>query len=188
MTQAGTSLGDAAIARLTEAGFSFDISSVDSADNPPILYSGEKSEDELYYESLDERNEGIDYSYIPSTDSELSPLQETRKAWTKWLKDLLPFADGGIVNNTGPAMLHGTSSKPEMVLDAEQTAMFIGLRNALSKITIGEGSSESINIEKIEIKTDKLNGKQDFDAAGKILANAFGKAIKNRGITTNVRK
>jgi len=98
------------------------------------------------------------------------------------------FSKGGLVDGTGLAMLHGSSSNPEMVLDPQQTQMFMNLRDILSKVTIGSGGSESIVIEKIEIKTDKLNGKQDFDAAGKILANAFNKARQNRGITTNVKR
>ena len=98
------------------------------------------------------------------------------------------YAKGGLVDFTGLAQLHGSSSKPEMVLDAAQTQMFIGLRNALSKLSIDGGSSESIKIEKIEIKTDKLNTNQDFDAAGKVLASAFNKAIKNRGISTNIKR
>jgi len=98
------------------------------------------------------------------------------------------YSKGGLVDTTGVAMLHGSSSNPEAVLSAEQTQMFITLRDALGKITVGSGSSESIVIENIEIKTDKLNSTQDFDAAGKVLASAFSKAIKNRGITTNVRR
>jgi len=98
------------------------------------------------------------------------------------------FAKGGVVDYTGLAKLHGSKSSPEMVLDAAQTEMFMNLRDALGRISLGGGSNESINIEKIEIKTDKLNAGQDFDAAGKILAGAFNKAIKNRGITTNVKR
>jgi len=102
--------------------------------------------------------------------------------------EMTAYAKGGLVDYTGLAQVHGSSSSPEMVLDAAQTQMFMNLRDILGKISVSGGNSESINIEKIEIKTDKLNGNQDFDAAGKVLANAFSKAIKNRGITANVKR
>jgi len=98
------------------------------------------------------------------------------------------YAKGGLVDFTGIAKLHGSRSKPEMVLDANQTQMFMNLRDILGKISLGNGSSESINIEQITIKTDKLNNDQDFNKAGEVLAKAFSAAIKSRGITTNARK
>jgi hypothetical protein len=33
------------------------------------------------------------------------------------------FSEGGLVDYTGPAMVHGTPSKPEAFLNAQQTAM-----------------------------------------------------------------
>ena len=35
------------------------------------------------------------------------------------------FSDGGLVNATGPAMLHGTPNKPEFVLDNQAAAVFL---------------------------------------------------------------
>lgn len=113
---------------------------------------------------------------------------EARNILAQEFKNLYGFAKGGLVDFTGMAKLHGSRTRPEMVLNPEQTQMFIGLKEALGRLDMNGGSSESINIEKIEIKTDKLNGTQDFNAAGQMLASAFNKAIKNRGITTNVKR
>ena len=41
--------------------------------------------------------------------------------WEKW--KLYGFSEGGIVDYTGPAIVHGTPSKPEAFLNAKQTAM-----------------------------------------------------------------
>lgn len=106
----------------------------------------------------------------------------------KEFKDLYGYSKGGLADFTGLAQMHGTTRNPEAVLSAQQTEMFFGLRDALSKMSIDGGSSESINIEKIEIKTDKLNGTQDFNKAGEMLAKAFSKSIKNRGVTVNSKR
>ena len=107
-------------------------------------------------------------------------------------RDRVPkFKKGGFVDFTGMAELHGTPSRPEAVLSAKQTEMFIGLTHALEKLQLNHRLNENsggINIEKIEIKTDHLNNAQDFDRAGQALAKAFGDSINRRGITVNTRR
>ena len=98
------------------------------------------------------------------------------------------YSEGGMVDYTGLAMVHGSSSKPEAFLNAEQTEMFAALTSALSKVSISGGNSENITIENITIQTQQLNNKQDFDAAGRVLADAFGKAIGRRGISVNAKR
>jgi len=95
---------------------------------------------------------------------------------------------GGMVDYTGLAMLHGNSSSPEAVLNPMQTEMFIGLRDALEKITVDSNSTGNINIEKIAISTESMNTNQDFKRAGENLADAFNSAIQRRGITINTNK
>jgi hypothetical protein len=85
-------------------------------------------------------------------------------------------------------MVHGTSSNPEAFLNANQTEMFANLTSALSKISIDGGPSESIVIENITIQTQQLNNKQDFNSAGKVLAEAFNSAIGRRGIGVNTKR
>ena len=100
----------------------------------------------------------------------------------------LAYSKGGIVDYTGLAMVHGSSSKPEAFLNASQTEMFAALTNALAKISISGGNSENISIENITIQTTQLNNKQDFDTAGKVLADAFSKAIGRRGLSVNAKR
>jgi len=104
-------------------------------------------------------------------------------------KDVFGFAKGGMVDFTGPAMLHGSSSSPEAVLNPAQTEMFMGLRNALEKVSVdGTTNNSSINIEKIAISTNSMNNSQDFRDAGETLAKAFKNAIQRKGITVNTNK
>ena len=93
-----------------------------------------------------------------------------------------------MVDYTGLAMLHGSSSAPEAVLNPQQTQMFMGLRDALSNISLEGEAGSSINIEEITIKTDSLNNNQDFNRAGEVLAEAFQSAISRRGVTINTKR
>ena len=44
---------------------------------------------------------------------------------------LLGFSEGGLVDFTGPAMVHGSPSKPEAFLSAQDTVLIAGLRDVL---------------------------------------------------------
>ncbi len=98
-------------------------------------------------------------------------------------------AKGGMVDYTGLSMLHGSPTNPEAVLSPSQTEMFLGLRNALEKISVNpNGTSGSVNIENISISTASLNNNQDFNRAGESLAESFRTAIQRKGITINTNK
>ena len=99
------------------------------------------------------------------------------------------FAKGGMVDFTGLAMLHGSKSAPEAVLNPMQTEMFMGLRDALEKVSFNpNGSTGSVQIENISISTGSMNSNQDFKRAGETLAEAFRGAIQRKGITLNTNK
>lgn len=98
------------------------------------------------------------------------------------------YKEGGMVDYTGLAMVHGSSSKPEAFLNASQTEMFAALTSALGKISISGGNSENISIGNITIQTNQLNNKQDFRAAGETLAEAFSSAISRRGLLINAKR
>jgi hypothetical protein len=99
------------------------------------------------------------------------------------------YKQGGLVDYTGLAMVHGSSTTPEAFLNAEQTALFGSLRDILSNISLSPGdSSSSINIENITISTNSLNNKQDFRKAGTELATAFNAAIGRRGLNINTKR
>jgi len=96
------------------------------------------------------------------------------------------FKKGGLVDYTGPAMVHGSKTSPEAFLNAEQTKLFSELRDVMSGTKMSSLNS-SVIIDKIEIRTDSMNSNQDFKSAGKTLAEEFNKAIKNRGINVNMK-
>lgn len=108
-----------------------------------------------------------------------------------------PYANGGLVDYTGPAMVHGSPQSPEAFLSAQDTKnmqmLFAALNEVMAKSTVVNASSDinnisSVIVENINITTNELNNDQDFKTAGQIFAEEFGKAIKQRGLNINVRK
>lgn len=111
--------------------------------------------------------------------------------------NVLPFANGGLVDYTGPAIVHGSPNAPEAFLSAQDTKnmqlLFAALNDVVAKSTAinvsGEDSGlNNIAIENINITTQQLNNDQDFRTAGQIFAEEFGKAIRQRGLNVNVKK
>jgi len=51
-----------------------------------------------------------------------------------WIKGLKRFKSGGLVDKTGLAYLDGTSEKPELVLNAQDTKNFIALKEVLGEL------------------------------------------------------
>lgn len=108
----------------------------------------------------------------------------------------LGFKEGGYVDYTGIARVHGTPSAPEAFLNARDTA---NIRSLLDSISVGqiidtsgfsniEGASNVIQIDEINIQTNELNTEQDFSNAGRALADEFAQAIQKRGINLNVKR
>jgi hypothetical protein len=50
------------------------------------------------------------------------------------MKNTLKYKTGGLADFTGPAWLDGTKARPELVLNARDTANFIQLKDILSSI------------------------------------------------------
>ena len=114
--------------------------------------------------------------------------KELDMAWAEQEATRLGFAKGGMADFEGLAMLHGSRSAPEAVLNPSQTQMFIGLRDALEKMNFSANNGGSVNIENISISTASLNNNQDFNRAGETLAEAFRNAIQRKGVTINTNK
>lgn len=118
--------------------------------------------------------------------------------WLKRLGLTQPFDNGGLVNYTGLAAVHGSPMSPEAFLDASDTALLSSLLESINLIISGdfdketnsfeENDNSSISIENINIQTNNLNNTQDFRSAGTALAKEFAKAIRDRGINVNVKK
>jgi hypothetical protein len=71
------------------------------------------------------------------------------------IKNLPAFMQGGLVDFTGPAMVHGTKSKPEAFLSASDTAM---LKSKIFSNSDGSLKSLVAALEKITNDTSRYNG------------------------------
>lgn len=116
------------------------------------------------------------------------PITNSTGEEESFIENVESRAKGGMVDFEGLAMLHGSKSAPEAVLNPAQTQMFIGLRDALEKAKFSSGNNGSVNIENISISTASLNNSQDFKRAGESLADSFKSAIQRKGITVNTNK
>lgn len=122
------------------------------------------------------------------------------------------FATGGIANYTGLAWLDGTPSKPERVLNAQQTESFERLVNVMGSLRASGVSLESLrnsmldtrihlpnlspsidpatiggnvaNIGDVNITIEEaeLNDDRDYDEIAQIVGEKFAKEISKQGI------
>ena len=101
------------------------------------------------------------------------------------------YKTGGIADYTGPAWLHGTPSKPELVLNAKDTQNFIALKDVLSKAM---GSTSSVEnayggnaTYEININVDHLNNDYDVDKVAQRVKKIIVSDSSYRNVT-QVRK
>lgn len=101
------------------------------------------------------------------------------------------YASGGLASQTGPAWLDGTPSKPELILNAQDTKNFIALKDVLAHAV---GSTSNINNSyggdatyEININVDHLNNDYDVD---KVVERVKKKIVQDSGYrnVTQVRK
>lgn len=107
--------------------------------------------------------------------------QKIDKRWVP--KRYFQYANGGLVDYTGPAWVDGTKAKPEAFLSAEDTRLLkskifsnsaYSLRSTLeaienlgktfANVSTGENSGQSINIEKLEVAIQPGVISSDYDA------------------------
>ena len=145
-----------------------------------------------------QRNQNLkEGSYIPgifdeATEAALVKYQRHRYylasqitgKWELWQGKLGTFSSGGLINYTGPAMVHGSKNHPEGILNAEETEFFREdfmhnahlLTNILRDVDImmqdmsdtgkynGVGSAEAINIENAQVIMNVDSIANDYDA------------------------
>jgi hypothetical protein len=104
------------------------------------------------------------------------------------------YSNGGLVNYTGIAAVHGSPSAPEAFLNASQTALFSRLAtnleqyyNLASNIHPTEDTN-MITIENINISVDAVLTNDNINNTGDSLANAFLEGIRRNGINVNMRR
>jgi hypothetical protein len=103
------------------------------------------------------------------------------------LDKLRAYKTGGLADFTGPAWLDGTKSKPEIVLNQQDSANFMQLRNILAEVM--HGGSQLKGTEKggdnyydIEINVEKIDGDYDVEQ----LANKIRTMIYDDATYRNV--
>lgn len=102
---------------------------------------------------------------------------------TDYLAKLRQFKTGGLADFTGPAWLDGTKSRPEYVLNSEQTERFFSLIDILEKYDAESGSQAGgNNYFEIEINVDKLESDYDVEK----VADKIRKMIYEDAVYRNV--
>lgn len=98
---------------------------------------------------------------------------------------LKPFATGGLADFTGPAWLDGTRSKPELVLNAQDTENFLVLKDVLSGVLAnapGAKSSGGDNYFDIDVNVEEIGSDYDVDQ----MAERIKQNIYQDGMYRNV--
>lgn len=104
------------------------------------------------------------------------------------------YSNGGLVDYTGLAMVHGSSGAPEAFLNAKQTALFAQLRDSLTAkkkdwSTLDSSSTgETIHIEGIEIAVKELAEIDDINKFINVVKQSIYKdAMGNGNLKLNRR-
>jgi hypothetical protein len=110
----------------------------------------------------------------------------TKKGYKKYM-----YETGGMADFTGLAWLDGTPSRPEYVLNADQTERFFSLVDMLERYDANDekGKSSGDNYFDIEINVDKLDNDYDVEKlADKIRSMIYDDAMyRNVNSINNLR-
>ena len=105
------------------------------------------------------------------------------------------YSRGGLVDYTGLAMVHGSTSHPEAFLNASQTAMFDQLSKNLevfySRSSGYNGLTDdnnSVIIENFTIAVDATLTDNNVQQTGENLADALLEGLRRTGISVNMKK
>lgn len=116
------------------------------------------------------------------------------ESYEEW-KKRKGYSQGGIVDYTGTAMVHGSPSKPEAFLNASQTALFSRLATNLdafytrsSAIAGGEDSGNNVVIENFTIAIDAELTDNNLNQTGQNLADALFEGLRRTGVSVNMKK
>ena len=74
------------------------------------------------------------------------------------------FKEGGLADFTGPAWLDGTKTRPELILNARDSANFIALKDILASLLNGSNGNGSVINEAKQVNVDiKATIEGDYD-------------------------
>ena len=104
-----------------------------------------------------------------------------------WLNGYqIKYKKGGMVYNTGPAWLDGTTSAPEAVLNATQTRAFLQLADHFDELNGATGNS--IMIENISFNVDSMSSPEDGEKAFNAFVNKFKEIGSQTGLSFNTNR
>lgn len=133
----------------------------------------------------------------PESRYELLSLEEEIKQSLakKTFAPIAKFAEGGLVDYTGPAWVDGTKTKPESFLDAEDTsllrAMLDGWKHVrnlpfMSNVSgVAErGDGMSIGEVNVTLNEAQFNTDDDYETIAQKVGAAFTKELAKQGFST----
>ena len=108
-----------------------------------------------------------------------------------WLKQALvvpQYKSGGLASFTGPAWLDGTTSKPEYILNSDQTAAFLKLAEVLPSLmsnptNISSKNEGDIYLD-ISINVDEISGDYDVEKIADKVKDLIYNASSYRNVNT----
>ena len=131
------------------------------------------------------RSRDFDVQYVDTANRQVG-IGINGVGFTGWVKfdDLLKYAQGGLADFTGPAWLDGTKSKPEVVLNAADSANFIQLRDILRNLLPGITNTNTSHDAyfNFEVNVDQLASDYDVEQ----LAQTVKTIINREGAYRNV--
>ena len=106
------------------------------------------------------------------------------------------YSKGGLVDYTGLAMVHGSSSQPEAFLNANQTALFSKLASNLELFYTkaspyannDANHSNNVVIENFTVAVDATLTDHNVQQTGESLADALLEGLRRTGISVNMKK
>jgi hypothetical protein len=153
----------------------------------------------------DAYDDTLDYAALNQEDSYKRLYQEEKDAlkaddeyynetYEEW-KKRKGYSQGGIVDYTGTAVVHGSPSKPEAFLNASQTALFGRLASNLeafytrtSAIAGGEDGGNNVVIENFTIAIDAELTDNNLNQTGQNLADALFEGLRRTGVSVNMKR
>lgn len=136
----------------------------------------------------------IETTVTPLTSMPLSTTVDEPRSKSQWVQ-LGRYANGGLVDYTGPAWVDGTPMKPEAFLSAEDTALIRGFldeakyvryRSSVSNIDSASFDSNAQNIGELIINITEAQFKEDadYEEVAKRVGQQFVKELSKQGFHT----
>lgn len=144
-----------------------------------IEHKFSKDKKSAFYKNRTNKNVGREYRQV--NDARIKENKKRKKG-----NKLSVYKTGGLADYTGPAWLDGTPSKPELVLNSQDTKNFLALKDVLGKAV---GSTQSVTnsnetaMYEININVDHINNDYDVDKIAERIKKDIVKDAGYRNVT-----